>query len=282
VTPRDRGLLVADLDGTLQDPHNLLTRAQVSTLSGLIADDTFVAIVSGASVASIVRRVCPLLGPYEWASMLFYASNGACCFRMSESGPEFVYNHGPRFIPLGLAAAAAATAYCEESGFGRVEAAPGHAARDGVVSMELTKTQLTLTLAGLEHRRGELISGLGPIIRSASSGRLDLRSAGSRSADVCLTGVDKSLAVSHLLANLPLVGWSGPWDVVIAGDSLWPGGADRDLMHPGLRGAAVFDAGKTAAPLPDGFALHTPDLAGFEATYAFLRARLASRQRRVG
>jgi hypothetical protein len=282
VITRERGLLVADLDGTLQDPHGLLTAVQVATLCSLIAQDTFVAIVSGASVASIVRRVCPLLGPRELAAMLFYASNGGRCFRMSRSGPVFVYDHGPRFTRLGLAAAAAIAAHCEVSGFGAVATAAGHAARDGVVCMELTETQLTLTLAGLEHRRGELIGGLGPIIDAISGGLLDVRPAGARSADVCLAGVNKGGTVDHLIGHLPLLGWSGPWDVVIAGDSLWLGGADRDLMRPGLRGAAVFDAGRTADPLPDGFALHTPDLAGFDATYGFLRARVAMRGSHAG
>ncbi|HWH12293.1 MAG TPA: HAD hydrolase family protein [Solirubrobacteraceae bacterium] len=272
---------MADLDGTLQDAHEDLTPEQAATLERLIAEGGFVAIVSGASVESIVRRVGRLVGRPERAGMLFYASNGACCFRMSGAAPEFVYDHSSRFTPLGRAAAVAVAGHCAAAGFGAVEVRPGRAARAGTVCIELTDTQLTLTLAGLEGRRSELIDGLRPIVAGVSGGRLDVRAAGARSVDVCLTDIDKAVAVTHLLAYLAPRGWSAPWDVLILGDSFWVGGADRDLLHPGLRGARVFDAGRTAAPLPDGFELETADVAGFAATYACLDAHLATRRART-
>ncbi|MGQ0838825.1 hypothetical protein [Actinokineospora sp.] len=237
-----RGVLVADLDGTITDPHEPLTAARARLLTALVADGVLIAVVSGSSAADIGARVCARIDRVHRSGFLLYANNGGCCFQVDDDlGQVYAYNHAAEFSRHRAEVHAAVTKCAQDKGLGDVGRVPGKLAPSGRVCVEDRESQTTVTLRGLAHHRPELV---GALTRTLGE-RLLVRAAGRKSIDITLVRSTKAFAAEHLASRGPL-----PADVVIAGDSFGPGQADLDLLRPALRPATVFCAGDTAPDVP--------------------------------
>lgn len=270
-------LLIADLDGTLAAVHQPLSDDCGKVVEELVRAGVLIAIVTGASTDSVVRRVGAHLDGACAAQIFFYTNNGAQCFHLTATGGvAFDYDLSNVYSRYRDEVASMVGNYLSAKGFRRPIRCPGARTPCGVIGIEEKECMTTLTLNGFEFQRRSIVSELADLLADRFGRDLKIRSAGRRSADISLAAADKRYAVGHLVHTLDAGGIRRPDDVVIAGDSLAPGGADLAMLHEKLAEGTVFCAG-AEVPETSLFRTVSPICAGPAATVAFLRSHYLAR-----
>lgn len=265
-----RRLLITDLDGTLAPLHEPLPADAVALLTELACAGVRIAVVTGCSVRGILRRVPARFGE-RGAGIDWYANNGGSCFRIRPDGTvEYEFDRSEEYARYRSDVHRELDDWTAANNCGPLRFAPGESAPDRRVSLDEKECQTTITLPGLPVLRQRLVVELGQRLRDRHGSTLTVRAAGLRSVDVGLATASKHDAVEHLLLKSTLRGT----DVVVAGDSFGPGGADRQLLHPLLPGGLVLCAGPNAPPARRGFKIRA--LTGPAEVRSFLRAHYLS------
>lgn len=265
-----RALLITDLDGTLVPVHQPLSADCVALMRELIRIGVRIAVVTGSSANSVLRRVPDGFGTFG-SVVDWYTNNGGVCFRIRPDGcPEYEFDRSGEYARYRPGVYRELDRFLRERGCAQWEFAPGDRAPADRVSVDEKECQTTVTLPGLPALRRQLTAELGSRLRARYGTALSVHAAGRRSVDITLATVTKHGAVEHLLAKQQVRGPVLGGDVVIAGDSFGQDGADRQLLHPLLAGALILCAGPNAPPVPGGCRIRM--LTGPVEVRSFLRA----------
>jgi hydroxymethylpyrimidine pyrophosphatase-like HAD family hydrolase len=250
-------LLISDLDGTLERLHEPIGLDTQDLLAGLAADGVFVAIVTGASGTDVRTRVLARLPRRSWLSVVCYANNGGQCLQRLESGRiRVVFDHALEFSRYRADIGRIVEASCDRLSLGRPVPAHVRDAVAGHVCLDQRETQTTVSLPGLSDFRPVLVAELQHECQTAFGPRISVRPAGSKSIDLHLAESSKASAVRHLLATFP----EPARRTVVAGDTLHPGGTDREMLDSRLAGATVISVGgKSIGPTQDFVVVDVPD-----------------------